>query len=121
VIFKFWDKFIPISFEVVYIWRGWDSTNSTSMKNSRFSSNKTKKLTKIVNRKPKINQKKLGHYEGYELILPKIMKKNIKIELFASFCMEFKLKYYKKSSKTIKFTTNFLRQHDSYPLKTQEK
>ncbi len=39
---------------------------------------KTKKLTKVVNRKPKINQKMLGHYEGYELILPKIMKKNIK-------------------------------------------
>jgi hypothetical protein len=37
---------------------------------------KQKKLTKVVNRKPKINQKKLGHYEGYELILPKIMKKH---------------------------------------------
>ena len=48
-------------------------------------------------------------------------KKTLKIELFASFCMEFKRKYYEKSSKTIKFTTNFLRQHDSYPLKTQEK
>jgi hypothetical protein len=91
------------------------------MKKSRFLSNKAKKLTKIVNRKPKINRKKLGQYEGYELIPPKIMKKALKIELFASFCMEFKLKYYRKSPKTIKFTTNFLRQHDSYPLKTQEK
>jgi hypothetical protein len=44
------------------------------------------------------------------------MKKTLKIELVASFCIEFKLKYYKKSSKTIKFTTNFLTQHDSYSL-----
>jgi hypothetical protein len=91
------------------------------MKKADFYQIKQKKLTRIVNRKPKINLKKLGHYEGYELILPKIIKKTLKSELFASFCMEFKLKYYRKSSKTIKFTTNFLRQHDSYPLKTQEK
>jgi hypothetical protein len=36
------------------------------------------------------------------------MKKTLKIELFASFYTEFKLKYYKKSSKIIKITTNFL-------------
>ncbi len=50
--------------------------SKNSRKNSRFPSNKIEKFTKIVNRKPKINQKKLGHYEGYELILPKIMKKH---------------------------------------------
>jgi hypothetical protein len=69
------------------------------MKNNRFLLNKTKKFTKIVDRNPEINQKKLGQYEGYELILPKIMKKTLKSEVFASFNMEFKLKYYKKSPK----------------------
>jgi hypothetical protein len=101
-----------------------DSTNSTSTKNSRFSSNKTKKLTKIVNRKPKINQKKLGHYEGYELVLPKIMKKTLKIELFASFCMEFKLKYYKNRLKSSCFTINILGQYNLIlfvPSKIHEK
>jgi hypothetical protein len=63
---------------VVYIWRGWDSTNSTSTKNSRFSSNKTKKLTKVVNRKPKINQKKAGTLRGVRAHTPKNHEKNIK-------------------------------------------
>ncbi len=79
--------------------QGWDSTNSTSTKNSRFLSNKTKKLTKIVNRKRKINKKKLGHYE-LVLFVPPI--KSSKSELFISFNMEFKLKTsenYLKSNK----------------------
>jgi hypothetical protein len=71
----------------------------------------------MVNRKPKVDQK-AGTLRART---PKNHEKTLKIELFASFCMEFKLKYLKKSSKTIKFTANFLRQHDSYPLKTQEK
>ena len=68
---------------VVHIWRGWDSTSSyplvtskNSWKNSRFLSNKTKKLTKIVNRKPKINQKKLGHYELVLFLPSKIHEKS---------------------------------------------
>jgi hypothetical protein len=54
------------------------------MKNSRFLSNKTKKLTKIVNRKPKINQKSWDTTRSTSSYPPKIMKNTLKIELFAS-------------------------------------
>jgi hypothetical protein len=55
------------------------------MKKSRFLSNKTKKLTKIVNRKPEINQKKPGTVRGVRAHTPKNHEKTLKIELFASF------------------------------------
>ncbi len=48
------------------------------MKKADFYQIKQKKLTKIVNRKPKINKKNLGHYEGHELIPPKNHEKNLK-------------------------------------------
>jgi hypothetical protein len=45
--------------------------NSTSTKKSRFLSNKTEKLTKVVNRKPKIDQKKVGTLRGVRAHTPK--------------------------------------------------
>jgi hypothetical protein len=59
----------------------WDCSAGTvrvvrAQKNSRFLSNKTKKLTKIVNRKPKINLKKTGTLRARTFrTLYKIIKK----------------------------------------------
>jgi hypothetical protein len=68
----------------VYIWRGWDSTSSyplvtskNSCKNSRFLSNKAKKLTKIVNNHLKLIKKKAGTLRGVRAHTPKNHEKKI--------------------------------------------
>jgi hypothetical protein len=61
-----------------------------------------KKLTKIAN-KPTKSMKNAGTLRGVRAHTPKNHEKTLKIEVFASFCTEFKLKYYKKSSKIIMF------------------
>jgi hypothetical protein len=52
------------------------------MKNNRFSSNKTKKFIKIVNRK---QSNKPGTIGGVRAHAPKNHEKTLKIELFTSF------------------------------------